>query len=117
MSQRNYQPNYGPITRFPALPQPINVVPSQPTGQQGNNGGNTRMARPQQERAKFDLIPMIYTELYPELIQDGLLVPISIPPIQPPYPIWYNENASHDYHSLEDCTALKWRVSELIKKS
>ena len=80
------------------------------------------MARPQQERAKFDLIPMIYTELYPKLIQDGLLVPISIPPIQSPYPRWYNENANCDYHSdnrghsFKDCTALKWRVSELIKK-
>ena len=65
---------------------------------------------------------MTYTELYPKLIQDGLLVPISIPPIQPPYPRWYNENASCDYHSsnkgdfLEDCTTLKWKVSELIKR-
>ena len=50
------------------------------------------------------------------------MVPINIPPIRPPYPRWYNENASCDYHSgnrghsLEDCTALKWRVSELIKR-
>ena len=28
MSQENYQPNYRPITRFLALPHPINVVPS-----------------------------------------------------------------------------------------
>ena len=47
---------------------------------------------------------------------------MSIQPIRPPYPRWYNENASCDYHSgnrrhsLEDCTALKWRVSEFIKK-
>ena len=34
MSQRNYQSNYGPITRFSALSQPINVAPSQPTRQQ-----------------------------------------------------------------------------------
>ena len=80
------------------------------------------MVRPQQERAKFDPIPITYTELYPKLIQGGLLVPVSIPPIQPPYPRWYNENASCDYHfgnrghSLEDCTALKWRVNELIKR-
>ena len=51
-----------------------------------------------------------------------MLVPVSIPPIRPPYPRWYNENASCDYHfgnrghSLEDCTAIKWRVSEFIKK-
>ena len=50
------------------------------------------------------------------------MVPVSIPPIRPPYPRWYNENATCDYHfenrghSLEDCIALKWRVSEFIKK-
>ena len=65
---------------------------------------------------------MTYTKLYPKLIQDGMLVPVSIPPIRPLYPRWYNENASCDYHSsnrgysLKDCTALKWRVSEFIKK-
>ena len=65
---------------------------------------------------------MTYMELYPKLIQGGMLVPVSIPPIRPPYLRWYNENASCDYHSgnrghsLEDCIALKWRVNEFIKK-
>ena len=65
---------------------------------------------------------MTYTELYPKLIQGGMLIPVSIPPIRLPYPRWYNENASCEYHSsnrrhsLEDCIALKWRVSEFIKK-
>ena len=51
-----------------------------------------------------------------------MLVPVSIPPIKPSYPRWYNENDSCDYHSgnrghsLKDCTALKGRVSEFIKK-
>ena len=66
---------------------------------------------------------MTYTELYPKLIQSGLLEPISISPIRPPYLRWYKENASCDYHSsnkghsLEDCTALKWRVSDFIKRA
>ena len=65
---------------------------------------------------------MTYTELYPKLIQCGLLELVSIPPIQLSYPKWYKENASYDYHSgnrghsLEDCTALKWRVSDFIKR-
>ena len=65
---------------------------------------------------------MTYMELYLKLIQRGMLVPVSIPPIRPPYPRWYNENASCEYHSgnrgysLEDCIALKWRVNEFIKK-
>ena len=64
---------------------------------------------------------MTYTELYPKLVQLGSLVPMDIPPMQPPYPRWYNENARCDYHSgnrghsTEDCTALKRRVHDLIK--
>ena len=64
---------------------------------------------------------MTYTELYPKLVQLGSLVQMDIPPMQPPYPRWYNENARCDYHSgnrghsTEDCTALKRRVHDLIK--
>ena len=64
---------------------------------------------------------MTYTELYPKLIQLGSLVPMDIPPMQPPYPRWYNKNARYDYHfgnrghSTEDCTALKRKVHDLIK--
>ena len=90
-------------------------------GQQGNNVGNSGEARPQRGRPQFDLIPMTYTELYPKLIQCGLLEPVNILPIRPPYPRWYKKNASCDYHSgnrghsLEDCTALKWKVKEFIQ--
>ena len=65
---------------------------------------------------------MTYTELYPKLVQDGLLSPVDIPPLQPPYPRWYNENVHCDYHSgnrghsTENCTSLKRRVQDLIKK-
>ena len=64
---------------------------------------------------------MTYTELYPKLVQLGSLVLMDIPPIQPLYPGWYNENARCDYHfgnrghSTEDCTTLKRRVHDLIK--
>ena len=64
---------------------------------------------------------MTYTELYPKLVQLGSLVPMDIPPMQPPYPRWYNKNTHCDYHSgnrghsTEYCTALKRRVHDLIK--
>ena len=64
---------------------------------------------------------MTYTKLYPKLIQLRSLVPMDIPPMQPPYPKWYNKNTRCDYHfgnrghSTEDCTALKRRVHNLIK--
>ena len=65
---------------------------------------------------------MTYTKLYPKLVQGGLLSPVDIPPLQPPYPRWYNENVHCDYHSgnrghfTENCTSLKRRVQDLIKK-
>ena len=114
--------NSRPVVRFPALPLPAQVVTAQLIGQSDNNLGNSRGARPQREQPQFDPIPITYTELYLKLIQGGMLVPMSIPPIRPPYPRWYNENASCDYHSgnrrhsLKDCTTLKWRVCEFIKK-
>ena len=77
-SQGNYQPNIRPVASFPALPAPAYGGNSQPSGQQGNNA---RGERPQQERPKFDPIPMIYIELYPKLVQLGLLVPMDIPPM------------------------------------
>ena len=64
---------------------------------------------------------MTYTKLYPKLVQLESLVPMDIPPMQPPYPRWYNENAHCDYHfsnrghSTEDCTTLKRKVHDLIK--
>ena len=83
---------------------------------------NNRRTRPQQEKFKPDPIPMTYTELYPKLIQDGLLSLVDIPPLQPPYLRWYNENVHCDYHlgnrghSTKNCMTLKQRVQDLIKK-
>ena len=65
---------------------------------------------------------MTYTKLYPKLVQRGLLSPINILSLQPPYLRWYNENVHCDYHSgnkghsIENCTSLKRRVQDLIKK-
>ena len=71
------------MARFLALPALAYGGIFQLLGQQGNNA---KGARPQQEKAKFNPILMIYIELYPKLIQCGSLVPMDIPPMQPPYP-------------------------------
>ena len=81
-----------------------------------------RGVRPHQERFKSDPIPITYTKLYPKLVQGGLLLPVDIPLLQPPYPRWYNKNVHCDYHSsnrghsTENCTVLKRRVQNLIKR-
>ena len=64
---------------------------------------------------------MSYTKLFPRLIQEQLVSRVPVDPIMPPYPRWYDPNASCDYHygikghSIENCTALKRRVQALVK--
>ena len=51
-----------------------------------------------------------------------MVTPVQSPPLQPPFPKWYNSNAYYDYHSgvarhtIENCIALKYKVRDLIKK-
>ena len=111
-AQKNYQSNSRPEERFLALPPPVQVVTSQPMGQSSNN---VRRARPQQERFKSDPIPMTYTELNLKLVQGGLLLSVDIPPLQPPYPRWYNYvhcdyHSGNREHSTKNCTLLKRKV-------
>jgi len=48
---------------------------------------------------QFDLIPMSYTEILPQLIQSSLLVPTPMKPLEPPYPRGYDPNGKCDYHA------------------
>ncbi|RDY06932.1 hypothetical protein CR513_09005, partial [Mucuna pruriens] len=63
---------------------------------------------------------MTYVELLPHLIQNSLVVPIPLKPIQPPYPKNYNPNAKCDYHAdtightTEKCWGLKYKVQDLM---
>lgn len=64
---------------------------------------------------------MSYTELYPSLLQKGLVVPKPMGPPPDCLPPWYNPNAHRPFHEgaprhdLEGCYALKHRVHELIE--
>ena len=79
-----------------------------------NNQANSRPARPL--RPPIESIPMTYAELLPRLIQHQLLARVSVTPMEPPYPRWYDANAICDYHyrikghSIENCLALKNQV-------
>jgi len=63
---------------------------------------------------------MSYTELLPKLIQSSLVVPVSMKPLEPPFPKGYDPNARCDYHagvighSTKNCRALKFKVQNLI---
>ena len=64
-------------------------------------------------------IPVSYTKLLPWLIQAQLLARVPLTPMEPPYPRWYDANATCDYHygikshSTENCLALKNQVQAL----
>ena len=59
------------------------------------------------------LILVSYTELLPRLIQSQLIARVPLTSMEPPYPHWYDANATYDYHygmkghSTENCLALK----------
>ena len=69
----------------------------------------------------MDPIPLSYTELFPKLLENGFIEPIRLSSLRPPFPKWYKADASCDYHagnpghSLENCTALKYKVQGLIQ--
>lgn len=73
-------------------------------------------------RTYFEPIPMTYSQLYPALIQKGLVTPRGYENPPPnPLPTWYDLHkhcAFHEGaagHDLEGCFALKAKVRDLIK--
>ncbi|KAK8684177.1 hypothetical protein V6N13_040208 [Hibiscus sabdariffa] len=61
-----------------------------------------------------------FLEQYKHL-SDMVPIPRYIAPIQPPYPPWFNPNVKCDYHAgnpghhINDCTAFKYVVEQLLK--
>jgi len=94
----------------PATPRPANNTTP------GASYNNAR--RP----PKDDLspIPMAYSELWPSLLENHLVVVIPGKVFQPPYPKWYNSNAKCAYHSgapghnIDSCLPFKYKVQHLI---
>ncbi|TYK04059.1 uncharacterized protein E5676_scaffold3019G00010 [Cucumis melo var. makuwa] len=105
--------SYVPAHIVSETPKPVNSNSPRPFVQ--GQGSKTSS-----DTWQFDPIPMTYTELLPQLIQNRQLAPIPMIPIQPPYPKWYDSNARCDYHaggvgySTENCLALKRKVQSLI---
>ena len=69
----------------------------------------------------FDHIPIIYTDLYPTLIQKNLVQTRSPPAVPRRYPKGYKPEASCAFHQgapghdLEDCMGLKVEVQKLMR--
>ena len=92
-----------PVIKTPSVQTPQAVVQNQ-----------------NRNRARFDPIPMSYTELYPAMVQRGLITTRSLTPLNP-LPSGLRSDLHCEFHQgaaghdLENCYALKTRVQELIK--
>ncbi|KAH1265557.1 hypothetical protein GmHk_01G001239 [Glycine max] len=98
------------IRNSPATPRPANNTSP------GASYNNAR--RPPKD--EFSPIPMAYSELWPSLLENHLVVAIPGKVFQPPYPKWYNSNATCAYHSgalghnIDSCLPFKYKVQHLI---
>src|SRR3954469_20327947 len=72
-------------------------------------------------RTTYDPIPMTYTELYPALVQKGLITTRAMPPPRNPLPDGFRSDLHCEFHQgaaghdLERCFPLKERVQELVR--
>ncbi|KAH1247392.1 hypothetical protein GmHk_06G017302 [Glycine max] len=63
---------------------------------------------------------MAYSELWPSLLENHLVVAIPGKVLQPPYPKWYDPSAKCTYHSgvpghnIDSCHPFKYKVQHLI---
>ncbi|KAL5180012.1 hypothetical protein HKD37_01G001213 [Glycine soja] len=93
----------------PAAPRPVNNAAP---------GATYRYA--QHPKDNFPPIPMAYSELWPSLLENHLVVAIPGKVLQPPYPKWYDPGAKCVYHSgvpghnIDSCIPFKYKVQHLI---
>ncbi|KAH1198303.1 hypothetical protein GmHk_18G051910 [Glycine max] len=102
-----------PVQReAPQVPTPTTTFPAGNSNAMGNFP-----PRPIQE---FTPLPMTYEDLLPSLIANQMAVITPGKIFQPPFPKWYDPNATCKYHgntprhSIEKCLALKYKVQHLI---
>ena len=113
--------------RHPNLRQPIPTAPptfgetSRPADQPSGSKGKHSRWKIDKDKLWWDPIPITYAELLPKLIDNGSIVPIQKRPRKPPFPKWYVISTRCNYHSgvpghfVEDCSALKREVQNLIR--
>ncbi|XP_073264252.1 uncharacterized protein [Populus alba] len=117
---KNYQT---PTTQVTSINFAKPSIPNQPnqTKFPANNQSNyqRRDNRPSEEQ--LPPLPITLKELYAKLLSIGQIAPLPVPPMQPPFPTWYNPevtceyHAGHAGHSIEACFAFKRKVLQLIR--
>ncbi|KAH1188155.1 hypothetical protein GmHk_U059969 [Glycine max] len=96
------------------------VREAEPVLQPALNPGRDRNTTHPPPKDKFPPIPMAYSELWPSLLENHLVVAIPGKVLQPPYPKWYDPGAKCAYHSgvsghnIDSCLPFKYKVRHLI---
>ncbi|KAL5133881.1 hypothetical protein HKD37_03G007141 [Glycine soja] len=97
-------------------------APQVPTPNTARPAGNSNTTRnfPPRPLPEFTPLPMTYEDLLPSLIANHLAVVTPGRVLEPPFPKWYDPNATCKYHggapghSIEKCLALKYKVQHLM---
>ncbi|KAH1265755.1 hypothetical protein GmHk_01G001401 [Glycine max] len=97
-------------------------APQVPTPNTTRPAGNSNATRnfPPRPLPEFTPLPMTYEDLLPSLIANHLAVVTPGRVLEPPFPKWYDPNATCKYHggvpghSVEKCLALKYKVQHLM---
>jgi len=120
---KNYQNYQTPTSQVTSINFAKPSIPNQPnqTKFPTNNQSNYQRRNNRQPEKQLPPLPITLKELYAKLLSIGQIVPISVPPMQPPFPAWYNPEVTCEYHagyvghSIVTCVAFKKRVLQLIK--
>ncbi|KAH1256812.1 hypothetical protein GmHk_03G006889 [Glycine max] len=106
------QPKAPTQREAPQIPTPNTTRPA------GNS--NTTRNFPPRPFPEFTPLPMTYEDLFPSLIANHLAMVTPGRVLEPPFPKWYDRNATCKYnggvpgHSVEKCLALKYKVQHLV---
>ena len=107
-------------TDHPNLWQPRPTSP--PTDLPDASRGKPNGQKFEKDKPRWDPIPITYTKLFPKLVKMGHIKPVQLAPLKLPFPRWYNARTQCDYHGgnpghpTENCTALKYKVRDLISE-
>ncbi|KAL4291434.1 hypothetical protein GQ457_14G017100 [Hibiscus cannabinus] len=94
-----------------------------PSWQRTQSQGEPKSLKASKEKQTFTPISIPYKDLFTNLLEERLISPIFLTPLQPPYLAWYDPSAYCEYHagiprhSIKNCMAFKRRVQHLINQN
>ncbi|KAK2368922.1 hypothetical protein QL285_082084 [Trifolium repens] len=106
--------------RFPnqAMQMPFHHLRSGQFAQ--NKGQHQNQPKTSKKRKVIDSVPIPYSQLFPHLVHNRMVIPRALKPMTAPFPAWYDLNAKCEFHSgaeghsIDNCRAFKHEVQKLL---